>query len=50
MSYNIIAVPTFRKELKRLVKKYNSLKKEISALFESLEDNPVQGTLLGRNC
>ncbi len=50
MSYNIIAVPTFRKELKRLVKKYNSLKKEIAALFESLEDNPVQGTPLGRNC
>lgn len=50
MSYNIIAVPTFRKELKRLAKKYNSLKKEIAALFESLEDNPVQGRPLGRNC
>lgn len=50
MSYNIIAVPTFRKELKRLAKKYNSLKTDLATLFESLEENPVQGTSLGRNC
>lgn len=50
MSYNIIAVPTFRKELKKLAKKYDSLKTDISVLFESLEENPIQGTSLGRNC
>ena len=50
MSYNIIAVPTFRKELKKLAKKYHSLKTDLSVLFESLEENPVQGTSLGKNC
>ena len=50
MSYNIIAVPTFRKELKKLAKKYHSLKTDLAVLFESLEENPTQGTSLGRNC
>ena len=50
MSYNIIAVPTFRKELKKLAKKYHSLKKDLAVLFESLKENPLQGTALGRNC
>lgn len=50
MSYNIIAVPTFRKELKKLAKKYHSLKTDLVALLESLEENPVQGISLGRNC
>jgi mRNA-degrading endonuclease RelE of RelBE toxin-antitoxin system len=50
MSYNIIGVPTFRKELKKLAKKYNTLKTDLAILFESLEQNPVQGTSLGKNC
>ncbi|TAH27462.1 MAG: hypothetical protein EAZ07_00885 [Cytophagales bacterium] len=50
MSYNIIAVPTFRKELKKLAKKYHSLKTDLKLLFESLEKNPEQGTAIGRNC
>lgn len=50
MSYNVIAVPTFRKELKKLAKKYYSLKTDLAVLFESLEENPLQGTSLGRNC
>lgn len=50
MTYNIIAVPTFRKELKKLVKKYNSLKSEFLELIESLEHNPEQGTKIGHNC
>jgi mRNA-degrading endonuclease RelE of RelBE toxin-antitoxin system len=50
MSYNIIAVPTFRKELKKLAKNYHSLKTDLAALFESLEENPIQGTSLCKNC
>lgn len=50
MSYSIIAVPTFRKELKKLAKKYHSLKSDLAVLFESLEENPRQGTSLGKNC
>lgn len=49
MSYNIIAVPTFRKELKKLAKKYHTLKTDLAHLFEILEENPIQGTPLGKN-
>lgn len=49
MSFNIIAVPVF-KRLKKLVKKYPSLKKDLEALFDLLKTNPTQGTSLGRNC
>jgi len=50
MNYNIIAVPTFKKELKRLVKKFPSLKNELKILFENLEFNPIQGISIGNNC
>lgn len=50
MSYNIVAVPNFRKELKKLAKKYPSLKSDLVFLFETLEENPIQGTSLGKNC
>ncbi|MFZ4797622.1 MAG: type II toxin-antitoxin system RelE/ParE family toxin [Bacteroidia bacterium] len=50
MSYNIIAVPTFKKELKKLAKKYHSIKSDLATLFETLEINPEQGISLGNNC
>ena len=50
MSYNIIAVPTFSKELKKLAKKYPSIKSDLANLFALLEENPKQGTALGQNC
>ena len=50
MSYNIIAVPIFKKELKRLAKKYNYLKTDMAQLFESLEEDPIQGIAIGKNC
>jgi mRNA-degrading endonuclease RelE of RelBE toxin-antitoxin system len=50
MSYNIIAVPTFKKELKKLAKKYHSLKTDLATLFETLAINPEQGVSLGNNC
>jgi mRNA-degrading endonuclease RelE of RelBE toxin-antitoxin system len=50
MSYNIIAVPSFKRAIKKLAKKYGSLKDDLAVLFKSLEENPVQGTSLGKNC
>jgi mRNA-degrading endonuclease RelE of RelBE toxin-antitoxin system len=50
MTYNIIAVPTFKKELKQLAKKYHSIKSDLAALFETLEVNPEQGISLGNSC
>ena len=50
MSYNVLAIPPFDKQLKRLAKKYPSLKNEFAELLESLEQTPEQGTNLGNNC
>ena len=50
MNYSIIAVPKFKKELKKLSKKYRSLKTEFAVLIESLEQHPQQGVHIGRNC
>lgn len=50
MSYSLVAVPHFKKELKKLVKKYPSLKNDFATLIESLETEPKQGTTLGNKC
>lgn len=50
MSYKIKTIPHFDKALKRLVKKFPSLKIEYIALLDSLEVNPEQGNSLGNNC
>jgi len=50
MNFEIIATSKFRHELKRLVKKYNSLKNEYSELIDQLIENPKTGKPLGNNC
>ena len=50
MSYDVLAIPPFDRQLKRLSKKYPSLKQAFFELIESLEKNPEQGTNLGNNC
>jgi mRNA-degrading endonuclease RelE of RelBE toxin-antitoxin system len=50
MNYSVLTIPPFDKQLKRLVKKYPSLKNEFAELLESLEQEPDQGTNLGNNC
>ncbi len=50
MSYNVLFTENFRKEAKRLAKKYSSLKTDIESLIESLEHNPLQGNSLGKDC
>jgi mRNA-degrading endonuclease RelE of RelBE toxin-antitoxin system len=50
MSYNVRTIPNFDKALKRLVKKYPSLKNEYGELVDSLEENPEQGSPLGNHC
>ena len=49
MSFNIELTDNFKKEAKRLVKKYKSLKSEISELITELETNPTKGTPLGND-
>ena len=50
MSYDVLSIPPFDKQLKRLAKKYPSLKIEFAKLIESLAKQPEQGTALGNNC
>lgn len=45
MSYDVISVPNFKKEIK-----FPSLKSGYSGLIESLEPKPQQGVALDKNC
>ncbi|MDR1877168.1 MAG: type II toxin-antitoxin system RelE/ParE family toxin [Flavobacteriaceae bacterium] len=47
MNYNIELSDHFKKEAKRLIKKYRSLKSDLAGLFDELEQNPTLGTPLG---
>lgn len=50
MNYSVLAIPPFDRQLKRLVKKYPSLKKEYAELIASLGRQPNQGTPIGNHC
>ena len=49
MSYNIELSENFKKEAKKLSKRYASLKNELTKLFEELAENPTKGTPLGND-
>lgn len=48
MNYKIKTYPQFEKEIKRLSKKYHSIKDDYAKLLESLSENPLQGADLGK--
>jgi mRNA-degrading endonuclease RelE of RelBE toxin-antitoxin system len=50
MSFEIEITKRFEKELKKLCKKYTSLKSEYNELIEKLAYDPKTGTALGNNC
>ena len=50
MSYSIEVTKLFEKQLKRLAKKFPSLKMEFAGLVSTLKENPEQGKNLGNNC
>lgn len=47
MNYNVIPTATFKSQAKRLIKKFPSLKKELSELSDTLSLTPNIGTSLG---
>ena len=49
MNYSVELSDNFKKEAKRLAKKYRSLKSEIADLIAELETNPTKGTPLGND-
>ncbi len=50
MSYKVDTIAPFRKEAKKLIKKYPSLKRELAELGSQLSTDPTTGTALGNNC
>ena len=50
MNYEIISLPHFRREIKKLAKKYPSIKDDFTKLLISLQEKPNQGTSIGNNC
>lgn len=50
MNFDIIATRRFEKELKRLVKKFPSLRNEYIFLLNTIRDNAKVGVLIGNNC
>ena len=50
MNFKIEAVDEFERDLKKLSKKYPSLKKDFNDMLYSLLANPQQGEPLGKDC
>jgi mRNA-degrading endonuclease RelE of RelBE toxin-antitoxin system len=50
MKFNILSIPNFDKQFKRLSKKYPTLKEDIRPIIENLKTNPSLGTPLGNDC
>jgi mRNA-degrading endonuclease RelE of RelBE toxin-antitoxin system len=50
MTYNVVTIPPFDRQLKRLVKKFSSLKIEYANLVKSLEEMPIQGIAMTNSC
>ncbi|SOD78492.1 type II toxin-antitoxin system RelE/ParE family toxin [Spirosoma fluviale] len=49
MSYEILTLSVFDKQLKRLAKKYSSIKADLIRLSQELTNNPTLGKSLGNN-
>lgn len=50
MSFKIISIPSFDKELKGLSKKHRSIPKDYEKLLDDLEENPKMGDEIIKNC
>ncbi len=50
MSYKVISTSRFDKDVKRLAKKYPSIKFDIAGLAKELSENPAIGDGIFKNC
>lgn len=50
MSFSIRYTPAFSKALKRLAKKFPSMREDYAALLKELGEDPMSGTPIGRGC
>ena len=49
MNYKVVPTPRFKRQAKKLLKKYSSLSAELQTLERDLTGNPTQGQSLGQN-
>ena len=50
MSFKVKTISVFERQAKRLIKKFPSLKSELSQLIKQLEEKPASGTFIGNDC
>ena len=50
MNYSIIVTRRFEEELKRLYRKFSSLKEDFAQLIIGITENPMTGTFIGNGC
>ncbi len=50
MSFEIVYTENFERELKKLAKKYRSIKVDLAHLLDEIEKDPKQGVSLGKDC
>ena len=50
MNYNVKTINSFDRQIKRLTKKFPSLKNEPKNLISSLKENPKSGIHIGNDC
>jgi mRNA-degrading endonuclease RelE of RelBE toxin-antitoxin system len=50
MSYSVVTIPPFDRQLKRLARKYHSLKNDLAELGSQLAENPATGKPIGQDC
>ena len=46
----IVPSPKFEREIKRLAKKYRSILQDFRLLIDALQENPIIGEPLGKDC
>ena len=50
MNYNIVVLPEFASQLKKLAKKYKKIKTDLQDLTKELKENPEAGIALHHSC
>lgn len=50
MTYNILTIPEFDKNVKKLSKRYKNIKSDLNKLLRNLQTNPQAGTHLFGSC
>ncbi len=50
MSFRVKSITVFDRQVKRLIKKFPSLRKELQTLINELAEDPTKGISIGHDC